>query len=330
MNLDSKIHSRPYFDIRMKLFDLFKKVLLLVLFLLIVKFLFFDTFSIKTDILSTFIKKGDRILITRFISSAPFKYFVKPSFGERVLVKYPSHNELGILRIAGKPGDSISIKDCEIINSSSEESLKNIFTPLIKEEPLASEYSPRDNMKQYIIPKKGDTLVPPSMSIRDIIYSFSIISREENSKDIILKKDLYIDDSLRNDFLIKEFYRYTGKFSDIPDSLSSDYLFWEQLTVYLNKTVEKERPNIRYTIESKSGEGYTRYTVKNDYYFMISDNWDSGLDSRYFGPISHAEIKGRVFMILWSINSDERNIFKKLQFRRLLKFIGKQDVEWQK
>lgn len=264
------------------------------------------------------------------MSKSPFRLFVKPQYGERVILQYPQHDELGVLRIAGKPGDTISINDCEITNSSKEPKYKEFFTPIIKEEPLSGVYSPRDNMIPYTLPKKGDTLVPPSMSIRDIIYSFSIISREEKSKKIKLKRDLFIDDSLKNDFLIKEFYRYTGKFSDIPDSLEYDYLFWEQLTSYLNKTLEKGHPNIRYKIESKDGESYTRYTVRNNYYFMISDNWDRGLDSRYFGPIALSEIKGRIFLILWSTNPKEGNIFKKVRFRRLLKFIGKQGVEWQK
>lgn len=329
MSLESKNHSRPYFDIRLKLFSIFKRLALLLAILLVVKLFFVDSYIIRADLLSPYIKNGDRILISKLSTSFPFKLFTKHSYGERVLSQYPLRNELGILRIAGKPGDTISITDCEIKSSQNKEKGQKLFTPLIKEDPLSGDYSPRDNMEAYTLPKKGDTLVPPSMSIRDIIYSYSIISREEKNKDVNLIHNLFIDDSLKNDFLIKEFYRYTGKFSDIPDSLDRDYLFWEQLSSYLNKTVEKGNPNIRLTIENKSGEGYTRYTVKDNYYFLLSDNWNSGLDSRYFGPISLSEIKGHVFMILWSTAPKEKNIFKKIKFRRLLKFIGKQDIEWQ-
>lgn len=46
------------------------------------------------------------------------------------------------------------------------------------------------------------------------------------------------------------------------------------------------------------------YTFKNNYYFMIGDNWYNSLDSRYFGFVNENDIASKITMIYFSWDSD--------------------------
>jgi signal peptidase I len=42
------------------------------------------------------------------------------------------------------------------------------------------------------------------------------------------------------------------------------------------------------------------YTVEQNYYFMMGDNRDNSLDSRYWGPVPRDHIAGEGLFIYWS------------------------------
>ena len=46
------------------------------------------------------------------------------------------------------------------------------------------------------------------------------------------------------------------------------------------------------------------YTVQNDYYFMVGDNRDNSLDSRFWGFLARENIVGTPILIFWSWDSD--------------------------
>lgn len=63
------------------------------------------------------------------------------------------------------------------------------------------------------------------------------------------------------------------------------------------------------------------YTFKMDYYFMMGDNRDNSLDSRYWGFVPEDHIEGKASFIWLSI-AQNKNIFNGIQWDRLFKSIN--------
>jgi signal peptidase I len=63
------------------------------------------------------------------------------------------------------------------------------------------------------------------------------------------------------------------------------------------------------------------YTFKNDYYFMIGDNFNYSRDSRYWGFVPETHLVGKAIFIWFSYDSDEV-WYKKIKWNRIFTIIN--------
>ncbi len=305
-------------DLRRTLYGALKLFAIIAVISVLLKVTCCDTIAIKTDQMAPAVIKGDRVILSKKQYALPFKLFFKPQYDNIVVFRHPhAHEAFGCLRIVGMPGDTISISNGLYATSGNREIVKK--SPQAVEDLVPAEYSPRDNLLPLYIPKKGDTLLLNTLSIRNLLFLYSIIQQENPGGSFILKPQLAIDDSVYPDFLISDFIHYTGKFSAIPDTLYNDWIFWSNLKNYLTMTQEKKKIDLSFIIE-KEGSAITSYTIRNTFYFLLSDDWDRGYDSRYFGPVQKNLIIGKASAILWSLPPGKRGGIT-INMRRICKLI---------
>ena len=66
----------------------------------------------------------------------------------------------------------------------------------------------------------------------------------------------------------------------------------------------------------------SKYTFKQDYYFMMGDNRHNSEDSRFWGFVPYDHILGEASFIWFSYNYQEENLFNAIRWNRFLKVIN--------
>ncbi|PRY42910.1 signal peptidase I [Spirosoma oryzae] len=69
------------------------------------------------------------------------------------------------------------------------------------------------------------------------------------------------------------------------------------------------------------GKPITSYTFKQDYYFMMGDNRDNSLDSRFWGFVPEDHIVGKAVFVWMSIDPNPANLWNKIRWNRLFRII---------
>lgn len=69
------------------------------------------------------------------------------------------------------------------------------------------------------------------------------------------------------------------------------------------------------------GKAITAYTFKQDYYFMMGDNRDNSLDSRFWGFVPEDHIVGKAVFVWMSLDPNPANIWNKIRWNRLFRII---------
>lgn len=240
---------------------------------------------------------GDRILMFKTFSLSPLNKVFPLTMNQPVLFSFPfSPQRRNCLRVAGLPGHTIAI-DSGVFKNSIVPFRPPKTNPALDLVP--AEYAPRDFMTPYTIPRPGETLDLDSMSIRDFLFTVSLIRQELNREHIRVTAHVIIGDSVSSDYIINGFSLYSGSIAEIPDSLQTYWFFWTQLENYLKSQSPDRQTSVKFTIK-KQDKILHKYTVRNSHYFLLADNWVSGYDSRYFGLVERTLITGRPFMIWWS------------------------------
>jgi len=115
----------------------------------------------------------------------------------------------------------------------------------------------------------------------------------------------------------------------IKQIYEGNYKYFEQGTeVTTDKYIDTLSENIFDVIYKKSSinttKGKTNFpiTIPEGNIFVLGDNRDNSYDSRFWGFVPIENISGKAFLIHWSWNFDNDNIFSKVRWNRIFSSIN--------
>jgi signal peptidase I len=221
---------------------------------------------------------GDFILVNKFAYNVSTPKEI-PFIGTRIpyltLFEYskPDLNDVVIFDFKGKYLPDSSIADPKLV--------KRIVacpgdTLLIKDKKF---FVNQNELELPISAKRGDEILRRGWAQDGYIYPPGAKWNKDNYGPIILPK---IGDTIK--VTARNFER------------------WKQVIVmdYGENVLRVEG-----SVVTLDGRPITEYVIKKDHYFVIGDNLDISMDSRYFGFVTDDLMIGEVLIIYWSMDFDK-------------------------
>lgn len=226
--------------------------------------------------------------------------------GEVVIFKYPEDiNTMYIKRCVGLPGDSLLIKRSRVFING--DTLQNI--PSLKYKHLISTNGQSINSKLF-----------ERLSINDYykvggdnyLAHLTFIQAEE-LRQLGFIKNVEISIANKGDgdrMIFSDFHKetwnadyfgsiYLPKKGDVIALTMENLSLYSKIIKYENESVEFKESYVLI-----NGKRIEQYEVKDNYYFMMGDNRDNSLDSRYWGFLPETLVVGRAMYLYWSATFD--------------------------
>ncbi len=284
----------------------FLAVVLLAAFLF--RSFLFEPYSIPGYSMSSTLVPGDKILVNKFIYGPviPFthKHIFKlhsPIAGEVVLFRDPAIEErFSVKRIVGCPGAKIRITNKQALVDN----VPFVF-PLTAERGSAflvdGKFSPRDNMPEFSVPKKGDYINIEQLGLSEFDFYASIIKQENPGVRITQTADLIINGKSSNNMDLSDFKSDLRRKDNSLNFDAMDWLMLKNVQNFIEARNDSMQCSFRRTLYM-DGMKLREYIMKFDAYFLMGDNWDESLDGRFTGFITRDRIESRVSLVFWSRN----------------------------
>lgn len=163
--------------------------------------------------------------------------------------------------------------------------------------------------KPLHIPKKGETITVIGLPVREFVFLRHLIEQENPGHEVQTVVKMLIDEQPADDRPVycwartnRGMTRARVAFRDVPWQSVDE---WTKVDDNLNwARREYAGHDVQFVrLLTLDGEVVQKYTVKKDNYFMMGDNRDNSLDSRYWGYLNHNNIKAKAFILYFSWNS---------------------------
>lgn len=269
-----------------------------------------QAFKIPTGSMEDSLLVGDFLLGIKFMYGAPvlplnltytkFPGITKPKPGDVVIFKYPGSDKKDyIKRCVAGPGQVIEVKGKQVFLDGKELILppkgKHLFDGNIDQT-----ISTFDKLR---IPAKGDTIVVDTCKLREFLYLKHLVHQEHPRQEVSVKFNLYIDSALANN---RQFMMGNGavfSFDQIPLDRIDNWVHLYGIFEQVKQNARGQQVDIRPQL-FLGGKRLYQYVVRNDNYFMMGDNRDNSLDSRFWGYVNKNFIKAKAFIIYFSLDKE--------------------------
>ena len=279
--------------------EFIKNLLFALVAALLIKSFLIETSRVPTGSMEKTILVGDFLFVNKFIygSSSPrnipftniaLPYFQLPSFADP---------EKGDIVVFEYPGDRDQLKSTNI---------DNYVKRCIAE--------PGDTVRiidKVVFINGEETSIPPHIQYHGLYP----VKKEIVDPGIFPKGARWNKDNYGPYVIPKE--------GDVVELSPGNIEYWRTIIdrEYGRKVVSIKDGSV--TIE---GKPVNSYTIKKDYYFMMGDNRDDSMDSRYWGLVARDLVVGEALMIYWSWNpnipfSDFFKLLGTLRINRLAKLV---------
>ena len=300
-----------------------KSLSILILAILFLKETVVELYIVPTSSMEKNILRGDMLIGSRYIYGmkvpqkiwVPFTAISIPTFlpdyrfpafkdverGDVVVFEYPRDNVYKyVKRCIGLPGDIVRINNRNVFVND-EEYLLPDGGQFLSENPASETYidenifmnlGNKDNLKELIIPKRGDVYkINQEMNWELII---PILLFEGNKVELVFN-DQKLTFTNEDPY---DLYRRTGDravFDNfVPQPNASQINPWMSL-------MKKEY--LKYLkVNDLSIDDIDTYTLKQNYYWMMGDNRDNSEDSRFWGFVPESHILGQPVITWFSID----------------------------
>lgn len=150
--------------------------------------------------------------------------------------------------------------------------------------------------KAYTTPS---TTMEPTLLVGDRIFvDQSIFRKNPQRGDVIIFE--YPQDSS------KSFIKRVVAVGDDTVEIRNKQLFVNDALVNENYIIHTD--NLTYPSSVQPRDNFGPVTITADSYFVMGDNRDASMDSRYFGYIPKAKVIGIARLIYWSWDSDKKAV----------------------
>lgn len=258
----------------------------------------FKTYKIPTGAMENTMLVGDLILGNRAI----YRGNKSPKNGDIIIFKYPGSDEKDyVKRCVAEPGQTVEIqhKNFFVDGKKGEfiKEVKHVRNGMLS--PNISQFAPLS------IPSTGDTIFTTGLQIREFLFYKHLIHQENQKKEITAEYNLYIDSILSNDQPLIHYYTGFEKvsFNRVDFNKIDNWVYLSNIFEQVKKDHPDNQIEIRKQIYIDSKPVH-KYVVKYDNYFVLGDNRDNSMDSRFWGFVNRNFIKAKVTVVYFSINKN--------------------------